>query len=215
MIKVIIYDDQTSIRDAVKMLLSLESSIEVVGSFANCLNIDSQIKKIDPDLVLMDIDMPEINGIEGVKKVKNINPHIQIIMLTVFDDDDKIFRSIQAGANGYLLKKSISEELIPAVLNSSNGGSSISPSVASKVLEAFRLKNKKNNEIYNLSKKEHQVLEQLAQGLSYKQIADINFVSVETIRSHVKNIYLKLHVNSATEAVVKALKNNIIQIDDF
>jgi DNA-binding NarL/FixJ family response regulator len=159
----------------------------------------------------MDIDMPGVNGIEGVKIIKSVRPETQIIMLTVFEDDDKIFESIKAGADGYILKKSIPTELLSAIHNASVGGSSISPGVASKVLNAFREKNKvSNTNTFSLSKREQEVLELLTKGYSYKKIAADLFVSIDTIGSHIKNIYSKLQVNSAPEAVAKALRLKIV-----
>lgn len=211
MIKIIAYEDRASMRESIEMLLSTDSGIELIEIFGNCKNIETNLDEHQPNVVLMDIDLPFINGIEGVKKIKNHSPQTQIIMLTVFEDDDKIFQSIQAGANSYILKKNIPLELISAIYNTSSGGTSISPGIASKVLNAFRkIETNTNNEKYGLSKRENEVLSYLVKGFSYKMIANETNVSIETIRSHIKNIYIKLQVNSATEAVVKVLKDKII-----
>jgi DNA-binding NarL/FixJ family response regulator len=209
MITVVIFEDRANLRDSLKLLLDNEPKFNVVAMFPNCKNADKHILKYEPNVVLMDIDMPEVNGIEGVKLIKGVSPQTHIIMLTVFDDDEKIFESIKAGADGYILKKSIPIELIPAIHNASTGGASISPGVATKVLNAFRIKNTATQN-FSLSKREQEVLELLTKGYSYKKIATDLFVSVDTIGSHIKNIYSKLHVNSAPEAVAKALKYRIV-----
>jgi DNA-binding NarL/FixJ family response regulator len=214
MIKILIFEDRANLRDSLKLMLETQPEFELLGMFPNCKNADKMVQKYEPDVILMDIDMPEVNGIEGVKMIKAVDQIAQIIMLTVFDDDDKIFESIKAGADGYILKKSIATELIPAIHNASTGGSSISPGVATKVLNAFRLKNTDvKRETFDLSKREKQVLEHLTKGYSYKKIASDLFVSVDTVGSHIKNIYSKLQVNSASEAVAKALRNKIVTLE--
>ncbi len=211
MITLIIFEDRQNLRDSLKLLVESEEQFRLLAMYPNCKNADKHVLAHQPDVVLMDIDMPEINGIEGVKMIKAVRPDTQIIMLTVFDDDEKIFESIKAGADGYLLKKSISVELINAIYNASVGGASISPGVATKVLNAFRLKSsQQKRETFSLSKREQEVLELLTKGYSYKKIAADLFVSIDTIGSHIKNIYSKLHVNSAPEAVAKALKYKIV-----
>lgn len=211
MITLIIFEDRQNLRDSLKLLVESEEQFKLLAMYPNCKHADKHVLAHQPDVVLMDIDMPEISGIEGVKMIKAESPDTQIIMLTVFDDDEKIFESIKAGADGYLLKKSISVELINAIYNASVGGSSISPGVATKVLNAFRLKNnQQKRETFSLSKREQEVLELLTKGYSYKKIAADLFVSIDTIGSHIKNIYSKLHVNSAPEAVAKALKYKIV-----
>lgn len=211
MIDILAFEDRAPMRDSIEMLLNSEEDFNLLHIYSNCQNIVNHVQKHNPNIILMDIDMPEINGIEGVKMVKNNFPDIYIIMLTVFDDEDKIFESIKAGANSYILKKNIPVELVNAIHNTSNGGSSISPGIANKVLNAFRkIETNIEKDIYGLSKRENEVLSYLVKGYSYKMIASENNVSVETIRSHIKNIYIKLQVNSATEAVVKALKNKIV-----
>lgn len=211
MITLLIFEDRQNLRDSLKLLVETEERIKLLAMYPNCRQADKHVMTHKPDVVLMDIDMPEVNGIEGVKMIKAVSPDTQIIMLTVFDDDEKIFESIKAGADGYLLKKSIAVELISAIYNASAGGSSISPGVATKVLNAFRQKsNQQKRETFSLSKREQEVLELLTKGYSYKKIAADLFVSIDTIGSHIKNIYTKLQVNSAPEAVAKALKYKIV-----
>lgn len=213
MIKICVYEDRSVMRESLKLLLESVPNFKILGIFPNCKKADTQILDLCPDVVLMDIDMPEVNGIEGVKRIKNVRPETQIIMLTVFEDDDKIFDAIKAGADGYLLKNTIPLDLINAIINATSGGSSISPGIASKVLNAFRaISNTKIKNNFDLSKREQEVLEALVKGFTYKKIAETSFVSVDTVRSHIKNIYLKLQVNSATEAVSKALKLKIVEL---
>lgn len=212
MIKILAYEDRDSMRDSIKMLLSTVIEFNLLEIFGNCKNVLQQIDEFRPDVILMDIDLPGINGIEAVKMIKNKFPELFIIMLTVFEDDDKIFESIKAGANSYILKKNIPMELSSAIINTSNGGASISPGIAGKVLNAFRkIESSPDKKKYGLSKREFEVLGYLVKGFSYKMIANETFVSIETIRSHIKNIYIKLQVNSATEAVAKALKDKIVE----
>jgi DNA-binding NarL/FixJ family response regulator len=196
---------------ALTTLLNTVPNFEVVSAHPNCLDAVKNIETYFPDIVLMDIDLPEINGIEGVKIIKESFPNTTIVMLTVFEDDDKIFKAIQAGADGYLLKNAIDSHLIPAIQDTISGGASISPGIALKVLNAFRQKEVKHD--FGLSKRESEVLELLVKGFSYKQIANTQFVSIDTVRSHIKNIYIKLQVNSATEAVSKALVYRLVSIN--
>ncbi|MNU44579.1 Transcriptional regulatory protein DegU [compost metagenome] len=212
MTTIIIFEDKANMRESLKLLLESQPDFQIPDLFPNCIRAAEEVLRLKPDVVLMDIDLPEISGIEGVKRIKNVSPETRIVMLTVFEDDDKIFESIKAGADGYILKKSIPSELIPAIRNAATGGSPISPGIAGKVLDAFREKSKPKTVNFELSKREHEVLELLTKGYSYKKIAANLFVSVDTIGSHIKNIYSKLQVNSASEAVAKALKNRIVEL---
>lgn len=212
MTTIIIFEDKANMRESLKLLLESQADFRIPDVFPNCTRAAEEVLSLKPDVVLMDIDLPEINGIEGVKRIKNVSPETRIVMLTVFEDDDKIFESIKAGADGYILKKSIPSELIPAIRNAATGGSPISPGIAGKVLDAFREKSNPKTMNFELSKREHEVLELLTKGYSYKKIATHLFVSVDTIGSHIKNIYSKLQVNSASEAVAKALKHRIVEL---
>lgn len=210
MITIVIFEDRANLRESLQLLLSSEKEFELLDMFPNCKNAGEHITKLQPDVVLMDIDMPEVNGIEGVKIIKAARPETQIIMLTVFEDDEKIFESIKAGADGYILKKSIPKELVNAIYNAVIDGAAISPGIATKLLNAFRGITPAQNDTFSLSKREKEVLELLTKGYSYKKIASDLHVSIDTIGTHIKNIYSKLQVNSATEAVAKALKYKIV-----
>ncbi|MEM1001329.1 MAG: response regulator transcription factor, partial [Bacteroidota bacterium] len=166
------------------------------------------------DLILMDIEMPVLNGIETTEIVKQKYPHIKIIMLTVFDNDEHIFNAIKAGADGYLLKEINPQDLHNGIKETLNGGAAMNPSIALKTLKLLRnplsIENKSEQEVIKLTEREIQVLEQLSKGLSYSAIADNLILSVGTIRKHIENIYRKLQVHNKLEAVQKAKKNNLI-----
>jgi DNA-binding NarL/FixJ family response regulator len=205
----IIFEDNTRLRKSLEILLNDEVNFNVVGSFANCNNALHEIQKTPVDLVVMDIDMPGIGGVEGVKQIKHYFPQVKIIMHTMFDDDNKIFNSLCAGADGYLLKNTSPSLFIQALQESMLGGSPMSPFVAKKVFQYFRNTAIKQNEEFHLSDREKEILELLVEGNSYKMIAGKCMIAHDTVKKHLHNIYSKLHVNSGTEAVAKALKNNI------
>jgi DNA-binding NarL/FixJ family response regulator len=151
----------------------------------------------------MDIDLPGKSGIEGVREVKSAYPKVEVIMITVFEDDDRIFKALQAGATGYLLKKTSLHSMIQAIQEVHAGGAPMSPSIARKVLQMpFALKNDNVSE-YNLSQREIEIMKLLSKGLSYKMVAEELFISIDTVRSYIKRIYEKLHVHSITEAIHK------------
>ena len=209
-IKVCIFDDNHKLRDAVALLLSFSDNINLCGSFADAKNLKEKLS-CEPDVILMDIDMPQLNGIEAVKQLKKLKPDVQVLMFTVFEDDEKIFQSICNGASGYLLKNTEPQKIIDSIVEVVGGGAPMSPSIARKVLSSFKLsanENKKND--YHLSTREIEVLSHLVNGLSYKMIADKCSISYETVRSHIKNIYEKLHVVSMTSAVAKAINEKLI-----
>lgn len=205
-IKVIVIEDDSTIRNGMVSLINQAPGFECINSFDNCEDAIKNFDNQNADILLMDISLPGISGIEGVKIIKQKYPDINIIMLTVFEDNNKIFNSLKAGANGYLLKKTSIEKILESITDVYNGGAAMSPGIARKVLNYFS-NSKTLIDEYNLSKREAEVLEKLINGLSYKIIADELFISLDTVRTHIKNIYLKLHVNSKSEAVAKALKN--------
>jgi DNA-binding NarL/FixJ family response regulator len=180
--------------------------MKCVASLNNLLNVVSEFQKSQPDIVLMDIGLPAINGIEGVRTVKSNFENIQVIMFTVFEDDEKIFEAIRSGASGYLLKKTPPEEILEAIKELHDGGAPMSPSIARKVIQAFQVKPSSVLEDHQLTSREKEILYALVDGLSYKKIAEKYFVSIHTVRSHISSIYEKLHVNSKSQAVAKVLQ---------
>ena len=202
-IKVAIYEDNAGLREILSSIIRDSEEFELAGEFGHCLDIVKNTKAYRPDVILMDIDMPGKSGIEGVRELRSAKSNAEVIMNTVFDDDDRIFKALQAGANGYLLKKNSLSTLLSAIKEVYAGGAPMSPSIARKVLQS--LQNEKN-EIpakYNLNQKELDILTLLSKGLSYKMTADELFMSIDTVRSCIKKIYEKLHVHSVTEAVHK------------
>ena len=178
--------------------------MELTGIFENCSNVVSQVKMLSPDLVLMDIQMPIVNGITGARLIHENFPGVTILMQTVFEDEDSIFNALQAGAHGYILKSTPPAKLIEAIKDSLEGGIPMTPVIARKVVEVFRHRPVQSlHEVSELTEKEMSVLELLSKGMSYKMIANQYGISWHTVNGHVKKIYEKLHVNSATEAVAK------------
>ncbi len=211
MIKIAVFDDHKERREALKMLIALEQEMNCIGDYENCAELIEHLKNNVPDVVLMDIDMPEVNGIEGVKLLHQHFPDTLIIMQTVFEDDDKIFNSILAGAHGYLLKKTSPEKLIEGIYEVVSGGSPMSATVARKVLQLFKNQpDTGEKQHFNLSEREIEVLSLLVKGLSQKMVAAHLHLSPFTVANHIKNIYEKLHVHSVSEAVATAIYKRIV-----
>ena len=206
MIKLAIVEDNTALRQSLEQLFNRTSNMKCVASLNNLLNVVSEFQKSQPDIVLMDIGLPAINGIEGVRTVKSNFENIQVIMFTVFEDDEKIFEAIRSGASGYLLKKTPPEEILDAINELYEGGAPMSPSIARIVIQAFQVKPSSVLEDHQLTSREKEILYALVDGLSYKKIAEKYFVSIHTVRSHISSIYEKLHVNSKSQAVAKVLQ---------
>jgi DNA-binding NarL/FixJ family response regulator len=202
-IKVLIYEDNINLRSSIETLLRWNTDFTVVAALADANYVQEDIVALKPDVILMDIDMPQSNGVNAVAQIRKKDLELPIVMFTVFDDDDNIFNAIRAGANGYLLKKNF--EQIPASLKDVlEGGAPMTSSVAKKVLNFIPKSNAQaNEEIASLSKREIEILEHITKGYSYKMIGDKLSIATETVRTHIKKIYKKLHVNSATEAVYK------------
>ncbi|HUR30101.1 MAG TPA: response regulator transcription factor [Saprospiraceae bacterium] len=211
-ISLVIYEDNVRLRQSLELLLGTESGFVVVGAFSECNSVAEQMMELAPELVIMDIDMPGMNGIEGVRRIKSEFPEIKVVMYTVFDDDNRIFDCICNGANGYLLKNTSPLKLIESLNELSEGGVPMSPFVAQKVFQFFR-NSKPQNESFNLTPREIEILEWLVRGNSYKMIADKSSISIDTVKKHLQNIYHKLHVNCGTEAVVKALQHKIVRLE--
>jgi DNA-binding NarL/FixJ family response regulator len=210
MIKLLIYEDNPQLREGLTMLINGSEGFEVSAAFKNCNHVLSEVEIYKPDVILMDIDMPGVNGIEGLKKIRNINNDVKILMLTVFDDNKNVFEAIKNGASGYILKKTPPSRLLEYISDAHTGGAPMTASVASQVLKMFSSMNNEKGEDYNLSDREKQVLQLLVDGYSYKMISSDMFIAIDTVRSHIKKIYEKLHVNSKSEAVAKAFKDRII-----
>jgi len=212
-IPVIIFEDNVRLRQSLEMFLDDKVLFRVKASYENCLYAKEAAKEHRPELVIMDIDMPGMSGIEGVKAIKSLNPGIKIIMYTVYDDNDNIFDCICAGADGYLLKQTPPHKLKEALKEVMEGGSPLSPSIAGKVYKHFQKQiSSTTHEEFNLTSRETDILQSLVRGNSYKTIAAELFISIDTVKKHLKNIYLKLQVNSGTEAVAKALRDKIVMI---
>jgi DNA-binding NarL/FixJ family response regulator len=207
--RVIIFDDSKDRRDSLHYLLDMYDDMNCVDMFEDCAQVLKNIEDTKPDVVLMDIEMPGVNGIEGVKKIKQKFPEVLVLMQTVFEDDDNLFESIKAGASGYLLKKSDPDRIISAIREVVNGGAPMSPNMALKVLKFFQSAPATNNQ-YALTEREKTILSALVDGLSYKMVADKENISFHTVNAHVRKIYEKLHVHSLAEAVSKALKEKLL-----
>ena len=205
MIKIAIVEDNNTLRSSLESLFNLADGMRCVASLNNLLNVVSQIGSALPDIILMDIGLPNISGIEGVRTVKTHFPTIQVLMFTVFDDDEKIFDAIHAGASGYLLKKTPPAEIVDAIRDLYHGGAPMTSSIARKVIQSFQSAPSTVVQDYQLTVRENEILYSLVDGLSYKKIADKYCVSISTIRTHICNIYHKLHVNSKAEAVARVL----------
>jgi DNA-binding NarL/FixJ family response regulator len=210
--QLLIFEDNTRLRQSLSLLLNDEALFQVAGSFPNCNNAVNEVEASNAELVVMDIDMPGIGGVEGVKQIKSKYPDVKVVMHTVFDDDTRIFDSICAGADGYLLKNTAPLQLIQSLQEVMQGGAPMSPYVAQKVFQFFRENNKVNEE-FKLTAREKTILELLVKGNSYKMIADKSNISIDTVKKHLQNIYHKLHVSCGTEAVAKALQHKIVKLD--
>jgi DNA-binding NarL/FixJ family response regulator len=202
MIDVVIIEDIKEIREGLQLLIDGSEGFSCLKTFPTAEEAIEQLPAILPNVVLMDINLPGINGIEAVKKLKSVCDGTQFIMSTVYEDDENIFESLKAGASGYLLKKTAPSKILDAIVEVYNGGSPMSSQIARKVIASFQKKDS-IDEADILTPKEKEVLKALAKGLRYKEIADDMNVSMETIRSHARKIYEKLQVQSRTEALNK------------
>ncbi|MBP6531911.1 MAG: response regulator transcription factor [Bacteroidia bacterium] len=215
-IRISIFEDNVRLLDSLVVLLEGSPGFQMVGAFPDCSDLERKIEKSQPDVILMDIELPGMTGIEAVKIVKQRFPNVNVMMQTAFENDENIFDAICAGASGYILKNTPPTKILESIVEVYQGGSPMSPSVARKVL-GFMQKSvegeKKSEPVenYNLSVREKDVLSCLVKGMSYKMIADHCSISYETVRSHMKNIYEKLHVASMTEAVAKAINQKLVK----
>jgi DNA-binding NarL/FixJ family response regulator len=207
-VHIALFEDNEKLRESLAYLIESTGIYKVIGSYNNCNDAATVARVYQPDVVLMDIDMPGDNGIKGVAAIKEARPETAVIMYTVFEDEDKLFQALCAGANGYLLKKTPPARLFDAIAEVLEGGAPMSPAIARKVLGSFQTKTTTN--LYELSDREMSVLQLLIKGYSIKMISTELNVAFDTVRSHLKNIYQKLHVNSGKEAIVKALREKIV-----
>ncbi|MBL7827751.1 MAG: response regulator transcription factor [Saprospiraceae bacterium] len=222
-LRLVIFDDNNDFRESLLHLFRFTPDVDVVGAYADCSNVQDAIQSLKPEVVLMDIDMPGINGIEATALLKVVAPEVQVVMLTVSEEEERIFQALRNGATGYMLKRSGPDELVEGVRSVVQGGSPMSPAIARKVLQFFHF-NENGKQAANsipkpmepeeslatgLTPREQEILEALVDGLSYKMIAAKHFISTDTVKNHIQGIYRKLHVNSKGEAISLALKKGI------
>lgn len=212
MINVVIVEDNKNIREGLAALINGTEGFKCQGAYSDCESFLRDIDLLKMDVVLMDIALPGMNGIEGVKKAKKINPDINILMLTIYEESEIVYEAICAGAYGYLVKKTPPSRLIDAIREVYEGGSPMSSRIARQVITSFQTFQDARtvDSQYNLSPRELEVLKHLAEGSNYQEIADELFISVDTVRHHIRNIYKKLQVHSQSEAVAKAIRKKII-----
>ncbi len=208
--RILIYDDNESLRKSIETLIREEPGMDFMAGIPNAETVETDINELLPDVVLMDIDMPQVNGVEAVKRIRKLRPELPVIMLTVFDDNENIFNALCAGASGYILKRFAALEVTDAIRNVLSGGAPMTGTVAKKVLQMLPPAQTVSEEKYHLTKKETTILEYMVKGYSYKMIAAELYNSHDTIRYHIKHIYDKLHVHSATQAVSKAIRNRLV-----
>lgn len=204
MIKTAIVEDQIRYRELLRLILEGSDKIQLLFEREHCRNIIDDVVKQMPDVLIMDIDLPGRSGIDAVTELKDVFPELRVLMLTVFEDEEKIFGAIKAGANGYLLKKDSPQKILDAIQELYEGKSSMNGLIANKVLEYFQQKTAVNvDEQYRLTKREKEILQLLIDGLSYKEIAAKCFISPETLNTHIKNIYQKLNVHSRAQLAAR------------
>ncbi|MEO5571535.1 MAG: response regulator transcription factor [Bacteroidia bacterium] len=219
-IRVTVFDDNKKMLDSLSVLIDGTPGFHMAGIFLNCNNVISDVQQSQPDVILMDIEMPGVDGIEAVKIVKQKFPNVNVMMQTAFENDENVFAAICAGASGYILKNTLPARILECIVEVYQGGSPMSPSVARKVLgflqqpktAAIHPETSEQHDVndYNLTTREKEILTCLVKGMSYKMIAENCSISYETVRSHMKNIYDKLHVASMTEAVAKAINQKLV-----
>ena len=211
MVKVLIFEDNKSFRDNLVAFLNSTGDIAVSGAYADARDAVSLVRKHQPDIVLMDIQMPFISGLEALALIKKANAGIKVLIQSIYSEDEKIFKAICNGASGYLMKNSGPEQYLRSIREVMDGGSALSPGIAKKVLALFQEHFiPAQTEYVDLTSREREILIYLSKGKSYKMIADACFISVNTVGTHMAHIYQKLHVNSATEALAIARNNKII-----
>ena len=211
-IKVALFEDNPLLRDSLVQLINASEGLICTGAFPDCSNLIRKVESAKPDVILMDIDLPGMNGIEAVGQINQTYPDMVIIMQTVFNDNERIFQSITAGASGYLLKNTSPARILEAIREAATGGAPMTPSIAHKILDVFRSKKPAlpAKEQSQLNDRQKEILECIFNGMSYKLIGEKLFVSVDTVRYHVKNIYEILHVHSRDELISKARGKSLL-----
>ncbi|HTV41851.1 MAG TPA: response regulator transcription factor [Candidatus Sulfotelmatobacter sp.] len=205
-IKVAIVEDDEYIRNSLSELVNGDANLDLAGAYEDGTAALAGIRKSKPDVVMMDIQLPDVNGVECVRELKAALPDVNFLMLTAYEDSDKLFESLKAGASGYLLKRTSSTRLLQAIRELNDGGSPMTPQIARRVVGYFSgSRENSNSELVQLTAGQKKFLDELAQGYSYKEIADHLGISMDGVRSYIRKIYEKLHVHSRTEAVVKYL----------
>jgi len=207
-ISIAIVEDLDEVRDGLKNFLALSQDFKVLDTFKTAEEALYDIPKLNPDIVIMDISLPGMNGIECIRQVKDKSPSTQFMMFTVYENDEKVFEALKAGAAGYLLKNTGLVQLIESLKELHNGGSPMSANIARKLVTVFREQQKESAPVDILSNRENNILQLLAKGLLYKEIAEQLSISVSTVRQHIHHIYEKLHVQNRTEAINKAYGKN-------
>jgi DNA-binding NarL/FixJ family response regulator len=203
-IQVAIVEDNPELLNNLRLILSYYSELTVVGAYPDAEQFMQALQPDSlPQVVIMDINLPGISGIKTVERVKLLYPQIQFLMCTIYEDEENIYQSLCAGAAGYVMKNTPPEKFLEAIRDIYNGGSPMSPNIARKVVVSFQQRNRKSDDYENLTEREKQLLDLLAKGYRYKEIAAELFISLETVRTHIRNIYDKLQVNSRTEALNK------------
>ena len=205
-IKVAIVEDDEGIRSSLGALIRRAPALRLAGDYPDAESAIREIPRRPPDVVLMDINLPGMNGVECVRQLKSTLPTVQFLMLTVYEDSDSLFNSLKAGASGYLLKRTASARLLEAIRDVHSGGSPVTPQLARRLVQYFSRLGDGDPSLSNLTPGERDFLDQLANGYAYKEIADRMNISIDTVRSYVRTVYEKLHVHSRTEAVVKYLR---------
>lgn len=209
-IRIAIFEDNQKFRESLEFIIVTTTDMELSGCFDDTNRLLERMEVLQPDVVLMDINIPVMNGIEATAVIKRKFPYIQVCIQTVFEEDDKVFASLCAGASGYILKNSPPDKILQAIREVADGGLFFTPSIAKKVLSSFSQQYSSKPEFIQLTDKEKQILKLLVDGLSYKMIADDTGLSIHTIHTHIRHIYEKLHVNSSSQAVAKAIKQKLI-----
>lgn len=211
-IKLLLVDDHSLVRQGIKQILELEEDLEVIGQASDGEEAIKKAQELKPDIILLDINMPKLNGINTLRKLKDIDTTTKVIMLTFYEDREYIFETLNLGVNGYILKDAESESLIKAIRDVYNGSSYIHPSIAMEVIKKTENKDNHGEEKSKLTKREYEVLILIAEGLNNRKIADRLYISEKTVKNHVSNIFKKIKVNDRTQAAIYAYRHNIKKI---